>query len=114
MVGRKESVIRGGLVMPAGSKNKEKSQDTLIRIRGKPRKTVGSRNPYALAEHILGVKIDWKQSSPTAVQSLLEKVNDERFYKMFDDHDNPLPDTKTLKKSGKGATTKKNAPRRKK
>ncbi len=77
--------------MKAASKNKEKPEE-IIKIKGKPRKTVGSKNPYAFVEYVLGVKIDWEHSSPSAIQRLIEKINNEPFYSVFNDLHAPLPE----------------------
>jgi hypothetical protein len=44
------------------------------RKRKAPRIDVGTRNPYALAEMELGVKIDWMTTRPKNAKKLLEKT----------------------------------------
>jgi len=72
--------------------NRKENPQKLLQVMGRTRRTVGSRNPYAFVEHVLGVKIDWEHSSPAAIQRLLQKINEAPFYSIFDDLHDPIPD----------------------
>jgi hypothetical protein len=97
VVGRKDSSVKAGV-------QKEKNQNP--GLKGNLRRTVGSRNPYAFAEHVLGVTIDWQKSSPQGIQRLLEKMNEKPFYTAFDDIHASIPEKKPGKRSGAGTQKK--------
>ena len=51
----------------------------------------GARNPYALAEYLLGTSIDWDAKSPTEVRQIMENAFCSRYEKLFSpEHESPL------------------------
>jgi hypothetical protein len=51
----------------------------------------GARNPYALAEYLLGTGIDWNTKSPTEVRQIMEKAFSRPYEKLFSpEHESPL------------------------
>jgi hypothetical protein len=51
----------------------------------------GTRNPYALAEYLLGTSIDWNDKSPTEVRQIMEKAFSRPYEKLFSpEHESPL------------------------
>jgi len=61
-------------------------------IRERDVRTVGgARNPYALAEYLLGTSIDWEVKSPTEVRQILENAFSRPYEKLFSpEHESPL------------------------
>jgi hypothetical protein len=51
----------------------------------------GARNPYALAEYLMGTSIDWKAKSPREVRQIMENAFCRPYEKLFSpEHDSPL------------------------
>ena len=51
----------------------------------------GARNPYALAEYLLGTSIDWNAQSPTEVRQIMENAFSRPYEKLFSpEHESPL------------------------
>jgi len=51
----------------------------------------GARNPYALAEYLLGTSIDWNAKSSTEVRQIMEKAFKRPYEKLFSpEHESPL------------------------
>jgi len=51
----------------------------------------GARNPYALAEYLLGTSIDWNAKSPTEVRHIMENTFSRPYEKLFSpEHESPL------------------------
>jgi hypothetical protein len=64
---------RCGVVMHKMEKeDKEANQRTRRNSRKHLKTITGTRNPYALVEHKLGIKIDWRATSPAIAQKFLE------------------------------------------
>jgi hypothetical protein len=69
----KKGVIKGKIA----TKVPKKSADKV------PKKDVGARNPYAMVEQILGVKIDWAGTSLKNRKKILEKTLKTPYKKLF-------------------------------
>ena len=77
----KKGVVKGKIA----TKVPKKSADKV------PKKDVGARNPYAMVEQKLGVKIDWARTPLENRKKIIKKILKIPYEKLFSpDYDSPV------------------------